>query len=146
MKKLIVFLSLIVLSNIAFSASEQDAELRLYNSGNLYQRFYGVVQQDGDRYVFIHREIPQPPPNTKNYAAWRLVTLQRDLVDTTIFHLQNNIPANKYCIVPFVNGVMFSNFIYNDESNTVQFINDQEEPEIIPEDYSVIILMLLSPQ
>ncbi len=144
MKKLIVFLSVIVLSNIAFSASEQDAELRLYNSGNLYQRFYGVVQQDGDRYVFIHRETPQPQPQSKNYAAWRLIPLTRDNTTPSIYYLGNYIPENSNCIVPFINGVMSINFAYNEEFNYIQFMNG-DTPEILPDGYTVSTLILLRP-
>ena len=145
MKKLIVFLSLIVLSNIAFSASEQDAELRLYSSGNLYQRFYGVVQQNGNQYIFINREPPQPIPQSKSYAAWRLIPLTRDIETPSIYHLGNYIPVNDNCIVPFINGIMSINFIYNKEFNYIQFM-DGEVPEIFPEDYTINTLLLLSPE
>lgn len=145
MKK-ILFLYFALISMIASADDTQPtAELRLYdNNEPLRQNFIGYSELTNDNQIIIYRSDPTPSSETRKYAMWRVIDLVQDSTNHSIFHLGNNRPINKYCIVPFVNGVMSSNFEYDSDSNTIQFVNGTE-PDIVPQEYSVKALILLHP-
>ncbi len=134
MKKLFLF-CVFIISLICISFAEDES---------LSQKFIGISEQHGDIPIIIYRSDPTPSPSTRKYAMWRVIDLVQDSIDHSIFHLGNNRPINEYCIVPFVNGVMSSNFKYNSDSNIIQFVNGTE-PDIVPQEYSVKALILLHP-